>query len=337
VAAFINDRRAHKFAQPTGGLGFFECINDRAVAFALFDAAQGWLRHHGMEAMDGPINFGENDRYWGLLVDGFMRQGFGMPYNPPYYRSFFEEYGFEVYFEQVTKHLDLRPAQPFPERFMRIHEWSKHRSQIEVRPFDLGRREAYGRYFMEIYNDAWQYHENFSPLTPEQITKLIADLSPVLIEELAIFAFVKGEPAGFAIALPDLNQVFAPLGGKLTFWQALLFLWRKRNKFAWYRRRGILTRARVVIMGVKPKFQKLGVESALIAEPVQWIRHLGFTELELGWVGDFNPKMRALLDATEAEYAKTHYTYRYVFDPVQRQAVRQRSEVIPMGTKSSTA
>src|ERR1043166_3840469 len=78
IAAFINDNKAYKDGQPTGGIGFFECINDKAAAHLLFDTARGWLRKNGMQAMDGPINFGENDKYWGLLVQGFKSPSFGM-------------------------------------------------------------------------------------------------------------------------------------------------------------------------------------------------------------------------------------------------------------------
>ena len=121
VASFIDYRKSDGFKQPTGGMGFFECINDKDAAFRLFDTAKEWLQRNGMEAMDGPVNFGENDNFWGLLVDGFTEPGFGMQYNPPYYKAFFEDYGFETYFEQITNHLDV--TAPFPERFWKIAGW----------------------------------------------------------------------------------------------------------------------------------------------------------------------------------------------------------------------
>ena len=82
IAAFYNRDKAFVYDQPTGGCGFFECVDNEEAAALLFDAARDWLKSRGMEAMDGPINFGENYLNWGLLVDGFMPQGFGMPYNP---------------------------------------------------------------------------------------------------------------------------------------------------------------------------------------------------------------------------------------------------------------
>ena len=107
IAAFIDTIRSGANSQPTGGIGYFEVIEDKESAFRLFDTARDWLSGKGMEAMDGPINFGENDNNWGLLVEGFMQQGFGMPYNKKYYRQFFEEYGFKNYFEQYSYHVPV--------------------------------------------------------------------------------------------------------------------------------------------------------------------------------------------------------------------------------------
>ncbi len=100
IAAFINEKTSKKEKQPTGGIGFFECINDQKAAHLLFDHAKNWLQERGMEAMDGPINFGERDSWWGLLVDGFISPAYKTNYNPPYYKDFFESYGFQIYFEQ---------------------------------------------------------------------------------------------------------------------------------------------------------------------------------------------------------------------------------------------
>ena len=90
VAAFIDRQTAFKQDQPTGGMGFFECINDKQAAFLLFDTAREWLKSKGMEAMDGPINFGETDKYWGLLVEGFTHPSYEIAYNHPYYQNLYE-------------------------------------------------------------------------------------------------------------------------------------------------------------------------------------------------------------------------------------------------------
>ena len=104
VAAFYDRQSSSTNKQPTGGMGFFEAENDAGLAFLLFDKCRDWLRANGMEAMDGPVNFGNRDRWWGLLVDGFSPPNYCMPWNFKWYRNFFEEYGFRNYFEQYTYH-----------------------------------------------------------------------------------------------------------------------------------------------------------------------------------------------------------------------------------------
>ena len=105
VAAFIDYGSANHNEQPTGGLGFFECENDQLAANMLFDACKNWLMSKGMQAMDGPINFGERNSWWGLLVEVYdIEPTFEMYYHFPYYRQLFEAYGFQNYINQYTYH-----------------------------------------------------------------------------------------------------------------------------------------------------------------------------------------------------------------------------------------
>jgi len=129
VAAFVNQKTTNKGnEQPTGGLGFFDCINNQEAAFLLFDQCKIWLQDRGMEAMDGPINFGNRDRWWGLLVEGYERQpNYQCNYNFPYYKDFFEAYGFQVYFYQLTFGRPI--IGPLDERLMeRLTLWLKIRT-----------------------------------------------------------------------------------------------------------------------------------------------------------------------------------------------------------------
>ena len=108
IAGFIDYKIANSYEQPTGGIGYFECIDDQNAASLLFDTAREWLKERGMEAMDGPINFGETDKYWGLLVNGFTHPSFEVPYNPPYYKKLFEDYGFCTYYKMEGFHMILQ-------------------------------------------------------------------------------------------------------------------------------------------------------------------------------------------------------------------------------------
>ncbi|MCK9204398.1 MAG: hypothetical protein M0P58_08205 [Bacteroidales bacterium] len=321
VAAFVNKRKAYTYQQPTGGMGFFECIHDRKAAFLLFNQCREWLAARGMMAMDGPINFGENDVNWGLLVEGFTHPGFGMNYNPSWYKDLYEEYGFKFYFEQVSNHLDL--TKPFPERFWKIAEWAMKKPELTFRHFSYKQTDKFIQDLKEIYDDAWKFHENFTPMELSTLKNTLEKARSFLDPEMIWFAYHSGEPAAFLIQFPDVNQILKHLHGKLHLWNKLKFLWLKYNK--------TITRSRIVIMGVKPKYQRFGLESGIfwhLNEKMKKKPHI--TEVELSWVGDFNPKMRALHESVGAVFAKRHITYRKIFSD---DIAFQRSTIIPVDTK----
>ncbi|GGH05705.1 GNAT family N-acetyltransferase [Mucilaginibacter phyllosphaerae] len=304
IAAFINYKKADHGAQPTGGCGFFECVNDKQAAFLLFDTAKAWLQQNGMQAMDGPINFGENDNFWGLLVEGFTPPSYGMNYNPPYYRLFFEGYGFVTLYEQITNHLDVH--KPFSERFTKIANWVMNKPGYTFAHFKSTQIEKFAADFMAVYNDAWQDFENFVPITHTTILQSLEKMKAIMDEKLIWFAYVDNEPASFIVILPDANQMIKPLNGRLNLWGKLLFLYRK-----W---RGV-SRMRAIVMGTKQKYQKHGLESCLFIKLKEYVLPLKrYDELELSWVGDFNEKMLAIHAAVGATFGKKHLTMRYKFN-----------------------
>lgn len=325
VAAFINQKKAFNFEQPTGGMGFFECINSRDAAYALFDICKTWLTERGMQAMDGPINFGENDNFWGLLVDGYMPQSFGMNYHHPYYKEFFESWGFRPYFDQVTNHLNLR--KPFPERFWKIANWVRQRPGYEFRHFTWKDSVKFLNDFKTIYDDAWQYHENFTPINIADLRKALEEIKIMLEEEFIWFAYHDNVPIAFLVMIPDANEILRYFNGKIGFFGKIKF---------WYlRQKNVFTRTRITVMGVRPKFQKSGIESGIFWNMDQVMKKRpNYTEVELSWVGDFNPKMQQLHEAVESDFAKRHITYRVLFnDPGQS----QKATIIPMDTRSTAS
>lgn len=319
VAAFINEKKAYNYQQPTGGMGFFETINDQEVAFALFDKARLWLEERGMKAMDGPINFGENDNFWGLLTEGFTPPSFGMNYNFPYYKDLFEAYSFKPYFEQVTNNLDL--SVPFPERFWKIAAWVMRKPGYKYEHFKYNERERFIDDLKTIYDQAWVFHENFTPIDKKDLHEALQNAKPILEEEFIWFVYFEGKPVAFLVMFPDANQYFRGFNGKLHLWNKLRFLIRKWRKQ--------ISRARITVMGVTPEFQQKGIESAIFKkmEPVMRKRP-HYKEIELSWVGDFNPKMRAIHDAVGGDFSKRHITYRKIFDNPE---ANPRYNSIPLG------
>jgi GNAT superfamily N-acetyltransferase len=314
IAAFIDRQRSDAEHQPTGGIGFFEVTDNRDLAFLLFDTAREWLESRGMKAMDGPINFGENDNNWGLLVDGFVQQGYGMPYNMKYYRNFFEEYGFLNYFEQYSFHREVRGHEDkvtvFPERIMRIAEWISKRPGYEFRHFEIARSRRYVDDIAEIYNSTWSvFKEDFTPIDPALLNESLKKAKPIIDEELIWFAYHNGKPIAFFVIMPDFNQILKYFNGRMNPWNMIRFLW--------FRATHKMTRARALVGGVHPSYQNNGVESAIFLHIYKsFAKKPWYRELELSWVGDYNPRMLAIYEALGASRAKTHITYRYMIDKV---------------------
>ncbi len=306
IAAFIDHNMAHKQEQPTGGMGFFECINDRDAAFALFDTARDWLKSKGMEAMDGPINFGETDKYWGLLVDGFTHPSYEIPYNHAYYQELFEAYGFQTYYKQEGFHLDI--TKPLPPKFMKIAEWVSKKPDYTFEHFQWKQADRFANDFCDVFNQAWaSFKENFEPLEVAYIKKTLNKAKAIIDEEFIWFAYNKNKPIAIYFMYPDVNQIFKKLNGKLTIPAMLKFLYYKKKK--------TMTRARGVLMGVIPQFQGLGIESAFIYHVSKAMeKRPQYSEIEFSWVADFNPKMRKIFMAVGSMPAKHYITYRYLFD-----------------------
>ena len=313
IAGFIDHNSANNYDQPTGGTGFFECINNQEAANLLFDTAKGWLKERGMEAMDGPINFGETDKYWGLLVEGFTHPSYELAYNPPYYQDLFETYGFKTYFKQEGFHLDVKKE--FPPRIKRIAEWVAQKPEYEFKHFEWKSSDQFVKDFVVVFNEAWSsFKENFEPLELSYIKKTIKKAKAILDEEFIWIAYNKGKPIAIYLMYPDVNMILKHLNGRLTVPALIKLLYLKRRK--------TMTRARGVLMGVIPAFQGLGVEAGIIINLVKVFKTKPhYTEIEFSWVGDFNPKMRKIFMSVGSESAKHYITYRYLFD---RNAVYKR-------------
>ncbi len=303
IAAFINKK--YKQDQPTGGIGFFECINDQSAANFMLDHCREWLREQGMEAMDGPINFGERDRWWGLLVEGFSEPLYCMNYNPPYYKDLLEHYGFQVYFNQEC--FGMKVEYKFQDKYYKRYE--EHVNNPDIRAVSIRKKDwvRFARDFAYIYNKAWAAHGQGKTMDERQAIKIFKSMKPVMDERLSWFVYHKEEPIACWINLPDLNQFFKYMNGKFGLWQKLKFLWLR--KFAkCYRFVGI-------VFGIIPEWQGKGIDTYMIMEGSKVIvPQSGYSDYEMQWIGDFNPKMINIAYGLGAQVTRRLSTYRYLFD-----------------------
>ncbi|MCD6346074.1 MAG: hypothetical protein J7L96_01510 [Bacteroidales bacterium] len=306
VSAFVNYRMAEKSDLHTGGVGFFVCENNQESANLLFDVAKEWLSEHKCLAMDGNINFGENFANWGVLVEGFMPQAYGMPYNKPYYRELFENYGFKDYFQQLSYHVDLR--KPFPARMIKFAEYLETRPGYSFEPYSRKKNKKFLPDFVSVLNETWaDYMEDFAGLEEDDIAPLLESAKDIIVEDFIWFAYKDGKPIAVTVAFPDVNQILIHFDGKLNFFKAMKFLYLKKRK--------TMTRNRVLLAGVIPEFQNSGVIAALFLQFIRSMKNRPeYTEMELSWVGDYNPRMQKIYEQIGGVAMKKHITFRYLFD-----------------------
>lgn len=303
IAVFINKKYIQD--QPTGGIGFFDCINDQKAAGFIFDFAKNTLEKKGMKAMDGPINFGERDRFWGLLIEGYTEPLYCMNYNAPYYKDLFEQYGFQIYFNQLcySRKIPHKVAQTFMEMHARI----SLNKNISAKRMTVKNLEKFAADFTEVYNKAWAKHGEGKQLTTPQTTKMFSALKPVINEHISWFVYEKETPIAVWMNIPDLNQWFKYLDGKFGLWQKLKFLFVKKFK----KNKKMVG----LVFGIVPEWQRKGVDGYLIWEGTKHFKKMtDFEDYEMQWVGDFNPKMMSIAENLETEVTRKLATYRFLFD-----------------------
>lgn len=319
IAAFTNSKYINKGTDfPTGCIGFFDCINNQEAANLLFNEATVWLKSKGMDAVDGPINFGDRDKWWGLMVEGFEREPlYGMSYNPSYYESLFEGYGFKNYYNQYYYAMNVND--PLPDRFPERHTKFKSKPGYAAKHISKDNLEKHAQEFATVYNAAWAQHGEAKEITTAQVLKLFNKMKAVMDERLIWFAYYKDEPVAMWINIPDLNQYFKHFDGRLGLLQKLKLLWLKKT--------GQCRVFTGIAFGVVPKFQSLGIDSFMIYEGALLIQNKGwYDRYEMGWAGDWNPKMLNIYKNLGGNQSRRMVTYRYIFDnkhPFERHVVME--------------
>lgn len=169
--------------------------------------------------------------------------------------------------------------------------------------------EKFADAFVTIFNEAWSRFPGVKPMKKIQALAMFKEMKPILDPRIIYFEYYNDRPIAFFIMIPDLYQMIRHFNGKLNMVNKLrmLFFFKVLKK---------ATRALGLIFGVVPDFQGKGLESAMIVQFATDIKKkkFNYTDLEMNWIGDFNPKMMKLMMAIGAKIRKTHVTYRLLFD-----------------------
>lgn len=303
IGAWVNGKNIEHPA----GCGFFECIDDQDAAFKLFDTAKEFISSKGGTQMDGPTNFGENHQYWGLITENFNEPPYYLQnYNPEYYVKFFENYGFEVYYNQEIFYRKL--SGPLPEKYKDRADILRADPKFRVSHIEMSRYMDYAEEFRTVYNDAWANRQNgFSEMSSAQAKAIFKGLKPVVDPNIVIFAYYDDKPIGMFIQLPEVNQIFRRVNGDLNLIGKLKFLYHKYMKTT--------TRCFGMVFGIAPEFQARGVEGIIFKYCVDtYVKRGDYKDLVITWIGDFNPKMIAIVKNLGGEKMRKMTTYRYLFD-----------------------
>ena len=296
IAAIV-DHDKQKSEPGVGFLGFFEFVDDEAVARPLFDAAKEWLRGKGMKEVQGPFNFNANHDF-GLLIDGFDTPAcIANPHARPYYGAMYEKLGLTKKIDWYAYWMD---AGPLPDQVKRISDrFMQRHPQVKLRPVSLKNFEVEVKILQDIYNDAWEDNWGHIHLSQEEFDYIGADFKQVIDPNLCWVAEWDGEPVAVSVTLPDYNQVFKKMNGSLF-------------PFGWYhflRARSNIDQLRVFILGVKKKYQKMPLGAPLYIKTWEEGLKRGVKGAEASLIVEDNFRMRGALEKLGGRIYKTYRIY----------------------------
>ncbi len=300
VAAIENRRYLEEHGDSVGFFGMFECERNEAAARELLDAAARWLASRGLQVMRGPASFSLNEEC-GLLVKGFGGAPMVMmPWNPPWYADLLESNGFAKSKDLIAYYLGYDgEAEAPPERLVRAGDAVAKRFGVVIRGMDMKQFEREVERVRVVYNQAWARNWGHVSMTDEELSHMAKQMKSVVDPDLVLFAEVKGELAGFALALPDMNRVLRHLDGRLFPLGWAKALWHARRVDA----------MRVLTLGVLEPYRKMGVAELMYLHYWRVCPPKGITKGEFSWILEDNALMRAGLEKIGADAYRTYRLY----------------------------
>jgi len=308
LAVLVNHIHNQKYDDRLGFFGFFECVNDPAVARALFEAGESWLRERGMTSVRGPVNPSLNYTC-GLLIDGFGQPPrILMTYNPPYYAALLESCGFTKSQDMYAYEMDTALLAKTTERYKPAVLAALDRSNLVLRPFDLSRKRYQQQIetYLDLYNRSLEGTWGFTPLQPREAAHIAKELRHVIEPQFAVFAEMDGKPIGALLALLDYNQLLChPRFNGRLFPFGLLRLLRGSKR---------ITAARAMAVTMVPGYQSAGLGIVLMDNMVEaaktWGPHgNGITTYEFSWVLESNKQSRGSLERIGTQITRTYRIY----------------------------
>jgi GNAT superfamily N-acetyltransferase len=299
VAAILNEVHNEHHRERRGFFGFFECVDDQAVAAGLFDAVRQWLAERGVDRLRGPTNPSINYTL-GTLVEGFdSPPTFMMTYNPPYYPRLLEACGM-VKAQDLYAYYGNRGMLPrIRQKLKPIYEQVLERYGVQVRILDRSRFIADVEAFLEVYNRSMVKLWNYCPMTKAEVRHIAKALRWLIVPQLTALAELDGKLVGAIVGLLDYNPRVRRIGGRLFPFGLFRLLWNRRQ----------IKRIRMMSANVVPEYQLMGIGLALLGFMVPRCWDWGLEEVEFSWVAESNDLSRGSLEKGGAERRKTYRVY----------------------------
>ncbi|MDZ7756696.1 hypothetical protein [Rhodohalobacter sp.] len=299
LAAIIDHRYNDFHNAKTGFFGFFECIDRQSTTDLLFRVAEDWLRDRGMTDVLGPANPSMMDEI-GILVEGFDKYpSILMPYHKTYYDKLLKGAGYEKEMDLLTYLVTQDSVDR--ERANRAMEIVKKRLPgISIRKIKLKKIKDEVKIIRELFNSAWKNNWGFIPLSSEEFDALAKDLKTIVDPNFAHIAEIDGKPVAFSVALPDYNQIFRDMNGKLLPFGWLKILMNK-NK---------IDKVRTALMGVIPEYQGRGIDVLLHREAIENGLVEGVYSSEVGWILENNVQMVRVAEKIGGTLDKRYRMYK---------------------------
>ena len=300
IAAILNNNH-NRFNNTTDGFfGFFECINDGQVANTLFDTAEQWLREQSATTIIGPVNPSTNEPC-GLLIDGFDKPPLAMmTYNKPYYTSLMEAMSLKkkvdlLAYDIIRKEVDERPLLLEERLLSRLRQ-----KNITIRPVNKKDLADEARNVREVYNAAWDKNMGFVPMTDKEFSYLAKDLKMVLDEQFCLIAEHNGKQVGFALAIPDINQILIKVRRGRLLPTGIFKLLLNMKK---------IDRIRVLALGVNKEYRKLGIEACFYAAIIKQAGARQMKGAEASWILEHNEMMNKGIESINGKVYKRYRIY----------------------------
>ena len=299
IAAIVNRAYNAFHNDKSGFFGFFECEDDPDAAAELVAAASAWVKARGCDALVGPANPSTNYEA-GLLVYGFdTPPSVMMTYNPPRYAELLERTGLAKAKDLYAYESGVHPKSL--ERLAKFAARTREREpQLSTRPVVIKQMVSEVAIVRGIYNSAWEKNWGFVPASEKEFDWLAKELKPLVDPPLARIAFMNGEPAGFLLAIPDVNPALAALNGSMANPIRVL-----RAMMIGRRRVGL----RCIIMGVKEQYRLRGIEGVMFHEGLQAALDRGYKTCEYSWILEDNELTKRTVRLMDAVHSKTYRIY----------------------------